>query len=138
MEQLSQFIVNHWILWAAFISLLALTLVNEWLMSRKKAKELSPQALVELMNNDDAVVIDIRDRESFKKGHILNAINAQVDEFSKPKMSQYKDKTLVIVCNRGISAVDCAAKLKTQGFNPLILNGGMSAWVEAELPLVKG
>lgn len=137
MQQISEFIVNHWVLWAAFIVLLALTLINEWMSSKKKAKELSPQELIDLINNDQATVIDIREKDAFKKGHIINAVNAQVDDFSKPKMASYKDKQLVIVCHRGISAGTCALKIKEQGFNALVLNGGMGAWIDAELPLVK-
>ena len=38
---------------------------------------------------------------------------------------------------RNTTTVNAAAKLQTQGFQPLILNGGIAAWQNANLPLVK-
>ena len=138
MEQISQFIINHWFLWSAFIVLLALTFVNELLAKKQKAKQLSPQAVVDLINNDEAVVIDIRDKELFKKGHIIDAINLRIDEFDKPKLAQHKDKTVIIVCDKGIQAATAATQLKAQGFQAQVMSGGLASWIEADLPLVKG
>ena len=81
MDHLSQFIVNHWLLWLAFIGLLLLTFLNELLTQKKKAKELLPQSVVDMMNNEDAVVIDLRDKESFKAGHIIDSVNASAEDF---------------------------------------------------------
>lgn len=138
MEQFGQFILNHGLLWAAFIALLALTFLYEFIAQKKKAKTLTPQAVVDLINNEQALVIDLRDKETFKNGHIIDAINAQADDFEKPKLSQYKNKPIVLVCARGLESPAMAAKLRTQGYQPLILGGGIAAWQNAELPLIKG
>lgn len=138
MEHLSQFIVNHWQLWLLFIVILTLVFINELLMKKHKAKELSPQAVVELMNNDEITIVDLRDKELYKKSHILNAINAKADDFSEQKMDKYKGKPLVLVCDRGLQATTLANKIREQGFEPVVLSGGINAWVSADLPLVKG
>ncbi|MBN9229939.1 MAG: sulfurtransferase [Legionella sp. 40-6] len=138
MEHLSQFIINHWQLWLLFIVILTLVFINELLMKKKKAKELSPQAVVDLMNNNEVIIIDLRDKELYKKSHILNSINAKADDFAQQKMDKYKDKPLVLVCDRGLQASTLANKIREQGFDPVVLSGGLNAWVSADLPLVKG
>lgn len=137
MEHLGQFIMNHWLLWLAFIVVLALTFINELMTQKKKAKELSPQAAVAMLNNDDAVVIDLRDKDSYKAGHIIDSINATVEDFEQAKMNKYKNKNIILVCARGLQSPAAAAKIRTQGFQPLVLGGGIAAWQNAELPLVK-
>jgi rhodanese-related sulfurtransferase len=138
MEQFSQFITNHWQLWLLFIVILFLTFLNELFTQKKKAKELSPQAAVDLINNEDAVIIDLRDKEVFKKGHIINAINARNDDFEQQKMDKFKDKPLILVCERGLQSPALATKISAQGFQPHVLSGGVVAWQAADLPLVKG
>lgn len=137
MEQFIEFFTNHWQLSLAFIILLVITLVNELLSSKNKAKSLTPQLAVNLINNEGAVVIDLREKEAFKKGHIIDSINANAEEFTQPKMEKYKDKQVILVCTRGIQATTVAAKIRTQGFKPMVLSGGITAWQQADLPLVK-
>lgn len=138
MEHLSQFIMNHWLLWAGLIVVLALTLLNELFMKKKNAKQLTPEAVVDMMNNENAIVVDIRDKETFKSGHIIEAINVSPDEFDKPKMTQLKNKNIILVCARGQQSPAAAETLRAQGFQPLVLGGGIAAWQTADLPLVKG
>lgn len=137
MNQLSQFISNHWPLCAAFVVLLLLVLVNELLSLKNKAKSISPQGAVDLMNNEQAVIIDIRDKEAFKKGHIIDALNINTNDLDAQKLQSYKEKPIIIVCARGQQASPTATKIRALGFNTLALNGGMMAWYDAQLPVVK-
>lgn len=139
MQQIQQFIINHWALWLAFLTLLILIIINEVIAQKQKAKALSPTEAVDFINHQDAVVIDIRDAESFQKGHIINSIRATADEFAQPRMEKYKTKPLILVCNRGIQAANLAMQLRAQGFTQaMVLSGGLSAWTGADLPLAKG
>ena len=138
MEQLGQFIMQHWPLWVALIGVLLLILINEALMQKSKAQELSPQTAVDKINNENAVVIDLRDAELFKTGHIIDSILATAEDFEQPKMNKYKNKPLILVCARGLQSQSAAKKLSTEGFQPLVLSGGIAAWKNAGFPLVKG
>ena len=139
MEHLGQFITNHWQLWLALVIILLLIFINELLTQKKRAKELSPADAVDMINHENAVVIDLRDAELYRAGHIINAIPASVDDFAKPRMDKYKVKPLILVCARGLQSPALAAKLRTQGYvQPMVLAGGMSAWTAANLPMVKG
>lgn len=139
MGQLGQFITNHWGLWLALIAILALIFINELFAQKKRAKELSTGGAVDMINHDDAIVIDLRDPETFRTGHIINATRAAPDDFNQQRMDKYKSKPLILVCARGIQSAALAMKLREQGFDqPLVLTGGIAAWQDAGLPLVKG
>jgi rhodanese-related sulfurtransferase len=138
MEHLSQFIINHWQLWLLFLVVLFLTFLNELITQRKKAKEISPQTLVDLINNEKAVVIDVRDQESFRNGHIIDSVHVKNEDFEQPKMEQYKNKPIILVCARGLQTPALATKIRNLGYQPLVLSGGIEAWQNADLPLVKG
>ncbi len=138
MNQFSEFIIHHWPLWVAFFILLLLVFANEFISQKKKAKEISPQIAVDLINNEDALVIDLRDKDAFKNGHIIDSIHASAEDFNQNKMDKYKNKNLILICAKGLQAPNVAAKIKTLGFNPRVLSGGIAAWQNADLPLVKG
>lgn len=139
MEQLGQFILNHWTLWLALVVILLLIFVSELFAQKKRAKTLFPSAAVEMINHEDAVVIDLRDPELFRAGHIIDAICTPADDFNQKRMEKYKSKPLILVCARGIQSAALATKLREQGFvKPMVLAGGIAAWQNASLPLVKG
>jgi rhodanese-related sulfurtransferase len=139
MGQLSQFIMNHWGLWLALVLLLVLLFINERLTQKKRAKEVSPQTAVHLINHEQALVVDLRDSEAFRKGHIIDSVQACAEDFTQERMTQYKEKPLILVCARGLQSAPLATRLKQQGFKtPLVLAGGIAAWQNADLPLVKG
>jgi rhodanese-related sulfurtransferase len=136
MEHLSQFIINHWQLWLAFIGVLALIFINELLS--KKTEELDPQAVITLINNENASLIDLREKEAYLKGHIIGSIHVNAQDFELEKMNKYKNKPIILVCARGLQSATVAAKIRSQGYQPSVLRGGIAAWQSADLPLVKG
>ncbi len=110
---------------------------------RRKASGLvsvDPTAAVRLINND-AMVIDLRNAESYARGHIVNAKNIPFDEFdaAKDKVAKFKSKPIVTVCDSGISSNKAVASLRKSGFDSVYgLKGGMTAWTTAGLPVVTG
>lgn len=139
MEQLGQFITNHWELWLALIAILLLLFANEFISQKNRAKELSASAVVAMINHEDAVVIDLREAEAFRKGHIINSTNTLAQDLTAERLAKYKNKPLILVCAKGLQTPALAAKLRQQGFSQvMILAGGIASWTAANLPLVKG
>lgn len=136
MTQFIAFIVHHWPLWVALSVVLVTILINECFIQKKRPRSLSAQQVIQKINHDDVILVDIRAAEDFKKGHIINSMHALPDNFKQGRMDKYKTKPLILVCNRGISAATLATQLRKQGFtNPMILEGGITAWRTAGLPL---
>ena len=110
---------------------------------RRKATALiavDPIAAVKLINND-ATVIDLRNAEAFSRGHIVNARNIPFDEFDaqRDKVTRFKGKPLVAVCDAGITSTKAVDSLRKAGFESAYgLKGGMTAWSQAGFPVVTG
>jgi rhodanese-related sulfurtransferase len=93
-----------------------------------------------LMNQQNALVLDVRDAAEYGKGHLLNARNiplAQLDE-RVSEVEKFKAKPVLLVCETGQRAGKAAAALRRQGFQQVsVLGGGIGAWQQAGLPLEK-
>ena len=110
---------------------------------RRKASghvSVDPTDAVRLINNE-AMVIDLRNAESYARGHIVNAKNIPFDEFEarKDKVAKFKNKPVIAVCDSGITSNKAVASLRKSGFDSVYgLKGGMTAWTTAGLPVVTG
>jgi rhodanese-related sulfurtransferase len=94
----------------------------------------------QLMNQQNALVLDVRDASEYQNGHLLNARNiplAELDARAR-ELEKHKVKPLVIVCESDNRSAKAAAALRKQGFEKVFtLGGGMAAWRQAGLPLEK-
>ena len=54
------------------------------------------------------------------------------------KIEKFKSQPIVIICATGADSPAAASLLAEQGFQTCMLNGGIRAWREAEMPLIKG
>lgn len=104
-------------------------------------KALKPAQLTALVNHADALVVDVRAANDFQQGHISGAKNVQLSQFDteNKQLAAAKQLPIVLVCKTGMSAVTAAKRLAKAGFAKVyVLDGGISAWQQAGLPLVKG
>ncbi len=138
MDQLGQFIIHHWGQWLTLLTVLILIFITESREQKNKGKSLSPQQAVIHLNEEKTKLIDLRDQLNFRKGHIINAVNMSADD-AVVKMEKFKNKDIIFVCDKGLISQNLANKLRKNGFaNPMVLQGGMNAWQNADLPLIKG
>lgn len=142
MAQLLEFLANHWTLTVAFVVIvgaLVWTFVPGGIGSAG-VKQIDPTEATRLINHEDAVVVDIRSEAEFKQGHILNAVHLPMSQLSEnlKKMEPYKDRPIITLCRTGQRAPGAAGTLRKQGFEKVYaLKGGLLAWQNANLPLVK-
>ena len=66
------FIAEEWLLVAGLIALVSLFIYREL---NRGSPQLSVHELTRAVNNDGAVILDVRDSKEFKAGHIVDAIN---------------------------------------------------------------
>lgn len=102
---------------------------------------LRPAELTALINRENALVVDLRPAAEFEKGHIPGSKNVQMAQFDPENKALAAAKALpvVAVCKAGLTAVDAAKRLRKAGFEKVyVLEGGIGAWQQADLPLAKG
>jgi rhodanese-related sulfurtransferase len=138
MQRFFEFVANHPFLVGTFVLLLALFIRNE---TRRGGRSVTAQQLVDMVNRENAVVLDVRDRKDYQAGHIVGAVNvpfanlgARIDELKK-----YRSRPLVVTCKMGQHAGAAGTQLRKAGFeNVTRLTGGMAEWRNQNLPVVKG
>jgi len=98
--------------------------------------ELSPPEAQELIQAEDACVIDIRDDNSFSSAHITGAIQLDQTSIGPFLETTVKDAALVIYCYHGISSHCAASFFVDQGFSRVShIAGGFEAWQQNALPV---
>ncbi len=94
----------------------------------------------QLINREDALVVDVRDPGEYSTGHILGAKNWPLDHIDERggEAARRKDKPVIVYCDTGDRTPKAAAALRKLGFTRVVnLSGGLSAWQQAGLPVEK-
>jgi rhodanese-related sulfurtransferase len=138
MQQFIEFLARHWLLTSAFVAVVAAMALNELWTAFRGEKRLSPSDAVRLINDKNALVLDVRPAAEFKKGHILNAVNIPAMRIEERigEIAKYKDQPVLCYCALGASSPQACTRLRKQGFATVYsLRGGMNAWQGASLPV---
>ena len=93
-----------------------------------------------LINQQNALVLDVRDAAEYEKGHVLNARNLALGDLEARtgEIEKFKTRPVIVVCESGNRSNSAASALRKQGFGQVFsLNGGIGAWRQAGLPLEK-
>lgn len=103
--------------------------VKGWIFS--DFESISPKSAYELLQNDSNVaLLDVRTPEEFSKEHIEGAtlIPVQVLAQNLSMLSEVKDKKIIVYCHSGSRSVAASRILVENGFVPLNVSGGITAW----------
>lgn len=140
-EELLAFASRHMVLSMALVGLTIALVYTEVARLTRGYRTLAPAGLTALVNREDAVVLDLSAAADFEKGHIAGARSVPAADF-KPehkRLPASKATPVVLTCRTGMASAKAAAQLKKAGFEQVHwLDGGVAAWQQAGLPLVKG
>ncbi len=138
MQQFSEFFGNHLLLSGALLAILVALIANELVLIRRGGRRLTPSDAVRLINDKDALIVDLRAATDFKRGHIVDSRNipmARLDEEIK-SLRKHQSKPILLCCALGSVAAQAGVKLRAQGFEEVYpMSGGINAWQGAGLPL---
>ncbi|MCL1142682.1 rhodanese-like domain-containing protein [Shewanella gaetbuli] len=141
MQEYMEFFQANPMLSLAWVGLFVALIVTMIKSSTSKVTNVNNQQLTFMMNKEGAKVVDVRGKEEFKKGHIVDAINVPLSEIKNNQntsLEKYKSSPIILVCNTGMTSGQAAQLLSKQGFENLHnLTGGMGEWKSANLPVVK-
>ena len=137
MEQFIEFAINHPLHVGSLVALGSALAFTEL---RKGGQTISTQQLTQLVNQKEAIVLDVREKAEFGKGHIVDAINIPYTKINdrSAELEAHKDKTIIIVDAMGQHSGGVGKTLKKAGMTSVVrLSGGMNSWVSDSLPVVK-
>lgn len=139
-ERLPEFVSNHAVMVLGFVSILGMIAFTEWRRAASGAKNIAPAMAINLVNHEDAVMLDVREQSEFKGGHIINAIHIPLSKLAADvdRLSKFKDKPVIAYCRSGARSMGACSTLKKNGFdNVHNLGGGLAAWQNAGLPVTQ-
>jgi rhodanese-related sulfurtransferase len=137
MAQFTEFFQHHLALFAALGVSMVLFIVNEVHGAVSGAPRIAPLDVVRLINDRNALIVDVRPVADFKKGHLMNAINVPLARLDEQISELGKDKArpVVVYCALGGTSVEAAQKLQKHGFTEVHpMRGGLDSWLGANLP----
>lgn len=140
-QELLAFAERHTYLSLALVGLTIAIIYVEIARLFRGYKALRPAELTGLINRENALVIDLSASNDFEKGHIAGSKSVQPSQFDPENklLANARELPVVVVCRTGQGSADAAKRLKKAGFTKVFwLDGGIAAWQQADLPLVKG
>lgn len=139
MQEFMTFLSAHSALTFAAVGVFLLVIIVELLRAKQSIQDISPLKATQMINHDNAVIVDTRPNDAFRLGHIIDAVTIPANEIKQlpKKLEKLKTRPIIIVCARGLESRKIATFLTKNGYNAHSLAGGLRAWSEAQLPTVK-
>lgn len=140
MQEYIAFLSDQWFLVVALVVVVVMLVWSYIGPQMRGYTEVSPKDAIRLMNQEDALVLDVRGENEFLDGHIINAINIPVNYLDKRlgELEPHKSRPIVVVCRTGGRASQACSTLRKQGFEKVsALAGGLLAWQHDKYPVSK-
>lgn len=141
MQDIMQFIGRHPFLSIAWVALLIAVLYTSFKGIGSKVKNITRQETTRLINRENAIVVDIRLREDFRKGHIASSVNVPAKDIKEGNLGdlvKHKAQPVIVVDASGIGSQEVASSLLKAGFEQVYqLREGITGWNGENLPLIR-
>lgn len=89
-------------------------------------------------NLDEAYVLDVRDPDEFKGGHVPGAVPMPMPTVPVRYSELPRDTPIWVICQSGGRSHTAATWLAHQGYDVRNVQGGTSEWISAGLPVQTG
>jgi rhodanese-related sulfurtransferase len=139
MQRLFEFIARHPYLASGAVLAAVAVAVYEVQARLQAFAALSAMQAVRLMNQG-ALVLDLRNKDSFDAGHIGEARNVRAADLESQAdtLKKWRDKNVITYDDSGGGGAGAVRTLTKLGFTKVFnLHGGLNAWVKDNLPLTK-
>lgn len=140
MNQFSEFVLHHPFLFLALLGILVMLIGNELRHALLNLKQVSPLEATQLLNHQDAVLLDVREPQEYQEGFLPNSLRIPLGTLSAKaeQLDKHRERPIIIVCRSGNRSAQAGRMLKQLGYeNVYNLAGGLHAWRGANLPISK-
>jgi rhodanese-related sulfurtransferase len=80
------------------------------------------------LGKHNVLIIDVRETEEYKSGHIPSAINIPYRDFEDRIIQLPFNRELILYCDRGNLSLFLARNLSNEGYNVKNIYGGIRAY----------
>ncbi len=132
------FIQQNYLLVALFMILFLLIASYDQLFGKIAKSSISISKLVQLMNDNQAFIIDLRSKNNFDKAHINKSINIPSSELTQKKIQNLtiKNKKIILVDNIHQDAFKKTAIFDKLNLKYTVLLHGITGWKQS-MPITK-
>ncbi len=138
MAQFLLFFHHHTLLFSAFGVVLVVFIANELYGIVSAGPRISAPEAVRLINDRDALILDIRSAADFKKNHLLGARNIPAAKLKEHagELAKDKQRPVIVYCAMGSSSPEAAKTLRALGYSEVHpMRGGINGWINSNLPV---
>lgn len=133
-----QFLQGELLLTGTLFALIILLIVNIYSEKNRKYQVVDTNGAVSLMDDDDLIILDVREEKERKIGFLSNDINIPMGQLKTKMDTLDKSKNILVYCKSGTRSDRIADILSKNDFQKVSsLKGGFNAWLKAELPIEK-
>jgi len=140
MDTYIEFLTNHYVLSGAWL-VVAVMIIYSFISPHLRGfASINPAMATQLINREDAIILDVREDNEYRDGHIVNSLHIPVGYLNDrvKELEKYKGKPIIVGCRSGQRSSQACVILKKAGFDTVYnLNGGVMAWKNDNLPLTR-
>lgn len=110
------------------------------MISRRGRGGLSAAEATQLINRRNAVVVDVRSAADYATGHLPQARHMEFDQLQAKigQLAKNKATPVLLVCQTGQQSNKAVRLAEQAGYTEVhALQGGVNAWQQAGMPVVK-
>ena len=133
-----QFLQGELLLTGTLFALIILLIVNIYSEKNRKYQVVDTNGAVSLMDDDDLIILDVREEKERKAGFLSNDINIPMGQLKTKMDTLDNSKNILVYCKSGTRSDRIADILSKNDFQKVSsLKGGFNAWLKADLPIEK-
>ncbi|MFU2222279.1 rhodanese-like domain-containing protein [Streptococcus pluranimalium] len=95
-------------------------------LCQNRLKSIAINGLDRVLQEPKSVVLDVRTKEEYQRGHIKGVRNVPLDQLSH--FQSTKDQVHYVLCQSGVRSKRAARVLQKKGYQVVNVKGGMSAY----------
>lgn len=140
MKQYIEFVLHHPYLFIALLGIIIALVAGELRRRLLGPTEVSPATATQMLNHQDAVLLDVRETSEYKEGYLPGSIQIPLANLKDKiaTLEKYRQRPIIVVCRSGHRSALAVKQLKQQGYPSVYnLGGGLQAWRSANLPVSK-
>ena len=131
-----QFLQGELLLTGTLFALIILLIVNLYSEKYRKYEVVDTNGAVSLMDDDELLIIDVREEKERKAGFLSNDLNIPMGQVKAKMDTLDKSKNILVYCKSGTRSDRIADILSKNDFQKVSsLKGGFNAWLKADLPI---
>ncbi|MDC0075114.1 rhodanese-like domain-containing protein [Candidatus Thioglobus sp.] len=131
-----QFLQGELLLTGTLFALIILLIVNLYNEKYRKYQVVDTNGAVSLMDDDELLIIDVREEKERKAGFLSNDLNIPMGQVKAKMDTLDKSKNILVYCKSGTRSDRIADILSKNDFQKVSsLKGGFNAWLKADLPI---